>query len=191
LESSGVESVAFSADGKTLVLGCHDRTVKLWDYSTRATRTVGIHLAAVNAVAFVPQSDLLASGSNDGTVKIWRAGPPQDEITFVHDSAIRSLTFTPDSKLLVVGSDGLTPVLDAATGKKTATVPVPGVLAASTDANLLAAWAPGRQLIWDVAAAQARAVVPAGTNLTGAAFSRDGKTLVTWIWNANVPEHTL
>ena len=98
------------------------------------------------------------------------------------------MAFTPDSKLLVVGSDLLTKVLDAATGKETATLPVGGVLAASADANLLAAWAPDdKRVIWDVAAARPRAVLPVGPDLAGAAFSRDGKTLVTWIGD---PEKT-
>ena len=183
---SNVNSVAFSADGNTLVLGCLDRTVKLWEFASGATRTVGVHVGAVKAVAYFPQSDLLASGSDDGTVKVWRASPPQDAVSFAHDSAIRSLAFTPDSKLLVVGSDLLTPVLDAATGKKMATLPVSGVKAASADANLLAAAAPGdKQVIWDVAAARARAVLPVGPDTSGTTFSRDGKTLVTWIgdWN--------
>ena len=179
---SAVDSVAFSADGNTLVLGCHDRTVKLWEFATGATRTVGVHLGAVNAVAFFPQSDLLASGSNDGTVKLWHASPPQDAVSFAQKSAIRSLAFTPDSKLLVVGSDHPTAVLDAATGKETTTLPVGGVVAASADANLLAAWAADdKRVIWDVAAARARAVLPVGPHLAGAAFSRDGKTLVTWV----------
>src|SRR5262249_37249184 len=161
--NSSVESVAFLADGKALVLGCHDRTVKLWDFATGARRTVGVHLGSVDAVAVVPRSDLLASGSNDGTVKLWHATPPQDEVSFAHDSAIRSLAFTPDSKLLVVGSDLLTPVLDASTGKKTTTLPANGALAASADANLLAAVAPDhKRVIWDVAAARARAVLPVG-----------------------------
>ena len=102
---SSVNSVAFSADGNTLVLGCHDRTVKLWEFATGATRTVGVHLGPVNAVAFFPQGDLLASASGDGTVKLWHASPPQDSVGFARKSAIRSLAFTPDSKLLVVGSD--------------------------------------------------------------------------------------
>src|SRR5262249_34419729 len=78
VESPGTNSAAFSADGNALALGCHDRTVKLWDCASGATRTVGVHLGAVKAVAFLPQSDLLASASDDNTVKLWHAGPPQD-----------------------------------------------------------------------------------------------------------------
>jgi WD40 repeat protein/serine/threonine protein kinase/Flp pilus assembly protein TadD len=179
---SNIESVAFSADGKTLVLGCHDRTVKLWEFATGAARTVGVHLGPVDAVAVVPRSDLLASGSNDSTVKLWHAGPPQDAASFAARSAIRSLAFTPDSKLLVVGSDHPTTVLDAATRKVTTTLAVGGVLATSADANRLATWAPDHKcVIWDVAAARAQAVLPVGPDVAGAAFSPDGKTLVTWI----------
>src|SRR5262249_15464885 len=135
-----------------------------------------------DTVAVVPHSDLLASGSYDGTVKLWHAGVPQDTLRFAQKSAIRSFAFTPDSKLLVIGSDHPTAVLDAATGKETNTLPVAGVLAASADANLLAAAAPDhKRVIWDVAAARARAVLPVGPDLAGAAFARDGKTLVTWI----------
>jgi WD40 repeat protein len=178
---SQVGAVAFSADGKALVLGGGDRTVKLWELATGATRTVGAHLGPVNAVAFFPNSQLLASASSDGTVKVWDAGPGRDAPSFAHKSAIRSLAFAPDSKSLLVGSDLPTVVLDAATGKETATLPAGGVLGVSADANLLAARAPDdKRVIWDVAAARARAILPVGPDLGGAAFSRDGKTVVTW-----------
>src|SRR5262249_54322354 len=85
---------------------------------------------------------------------------------------------------LVIGSDLLTPVLDAATGEKMATLPVGGVLAASADANLLAAGAPDDKLvIWDVAGARARAGLPVGPGPGGAGFSRGRKELFT----SNVP----
>src|SRR5262249_40130612 len=141
VESPGTNSVAFSADGNTLALGCHDRTVKLWDCAGGATRTVGVHLGAVKAVVFLPQSHLLASASDDNTVKLWHAGPPQDVVSFVQKSAIQSLAFTPDSKLLVVGSPQPTSVLDAVTGKEMTTFSVAGAVAVSADANLLAAGA--------------------------------------------------
>src|SRR5262249_48275320 len=140
------------------------------------------HLGTIFPLAFCPKAGLLASGSDDGTAKLWHIAPAQDDAKFAHDSAIRSLAFTPDSKLLVVGGDGLTPVLDAATGKKTATVPVPGVLAASADANLLAGWAPDdKRVVWDVAAGRARTALPVGPDFLGAALSPDGKALVSWI----------
>jgi WD40 repeat protein/serine/threonine protein kinase/tetratricopeptide (TPR) repeat protein len=189
--NSRVESAAFLADGKTLALGGADRAVKLWEFGNGSTRTVGVHLGTIFPVVFSPKAGLLASGSDDGTVKLWHVSPPQDALSFTHKSAIRLLAFTPDSKLLVVGNDGPTTVLDAATGKETTTLPVGGVLAASVDANLLAGGtgAPeDKRVIWDVAAARARAVLPVGWQLRGAAFSRDGKTLVTWTGGGGAPE---
>jgi WD40 repeat protein/serine/threonine protein kinase/tetratricopeptide (TPR) repeat protein len=189
--TSGVESVVFSADGKSIIFGCHDRTVRLWEFASGATRIVGVHLGGVQAVAIVPKSDLLASASEDGTVKLWKAGLSQDEATFAHDSAIRSLAFTPDNKLLIVGSDRLTTVLDANTGKKTTTLPVSGVIAASADASLLAASTPDKTgVIWEVAAERTRAVLPVGADLAGAAFSSDNKALVAWKPDLGTSSHT-
>src|SRR5262249_11503188 len=113
--NSSVESAAFLADGKALILGGRDRTIKLWEIGSGATSTVGVHLGTIFPLTFCPKAGLLASGSDDGTVKLWQLGPVRDDAKFAHDSPIRSLAFTPDSRFLVVGSDGLTPVLNAAT----------------------------------------------------------------------------
>jgi WD40 repeat protein/tetratricopeptide (TPR) repeat protein len=194
-----VESMDFSADGNTLALAGWDRTVKLWEFASGALRTVGVHLGKVNAVAFAPQSDLLASASYDGTVKLWHTGPALDAAGFAHEGEVRALGFAPDSKLLVVGSDRRTAVLDGTTGEQKATLPVSEVRAVSADANLLAARVPNdkraKHVIWDVAAARERVVLPVGPPIDkgdyGTAFSPDGKTLVAWIWDAQAPDYSV
>ena len=70
--------MAFSPDGKLLVSGEGDGTVRAWNPVTH--RPVGAPLqtgsgpaGAVFVVAFSPDGKLLASGGNDGTVRLWQA----------------------------------------------------------------------------------------------------------------------
>lgn len=71
--SGGVLSVAFSPDGRTIAGGSCDKTIKLWDMSTKQEiSTLTGHSDWVNSVAFSPDGQTLASGSFDKTIKIWR-----------------------------------------------------------------------------------------------------------------------
>src|SRR5262249_25497402 len=56
--NSSVESAAFLADGKALVLGGRDRTIKLWEIGSGATSTVGVHLGTIFSLTFCPKDGL-------------------------------------------------------------------------------------------------------------------------------------
>src|SRR3990172_1835082 len=67
-----VLTVALSRDGKILVSGSVDKTIKLWDPATgHELRALKGHTGTVNAVAFSPDEKLLASASADNTIKLW------------------------------------------------------------------------------------------------------------------------
>ena len=65
----GVNSVAFSRDGKILATGSKDGAARLWDVATQ--RPIGGpltgHAGPVTSVAFSPDGKTLATGSSDGT----------------------------------------------------------------------------------------------------------------------------
>ncbi|KAK6971358.1 WD40 repeat-like protein [Favolaschia claudopus] len=74
-----VTSVAFSPDGKHIVSGSHDNTVRLWDAATGEAigEPLQGHDSAVTSVAFSPDAKHIVSGSDDNTVRIWDAATGQ------------------------------------------------------------------------------------------------------------------
>src|SRR3954466_11748992 len=77
-----VYTIAWSPDGKTLVTGGFDNTVRLWDAATRKEiKRFDGHTGLVLAVAPAPDGKRLLSGSLDKTAKIWQVpggGPVKD-----------------------------------------------------------------------------------------------------------------
>ncbi|EGD81111.1 WD-40 repeat protein [Salpingoeca rosetta] len=67
-----VTSVSFSADGKRLVSGSWDKTVRVWDASTgqELARCIG-HTDWVTSVVFTPDNKHIMSVSDDKTVRTW------------------------------------------------------------------------------------------------------------------------
>ena len=85
-----VTSVAVSPDGKHIVSGISDKTVKVWDVETGwEVRTLEGHTGSVNSVAVSPDGKHIVSGSGDyfispskpGDIKVWDAEKGQEAIT--------------------------------------------------------------------------------------------------------------
>ena len=107
--SNGITSVAYSPDGKTIVSGSYDRTIKVWDAGVWApTRQIastlsadaspaclagtlelkaskeGAHSSAVLSVTYSPDGKTIVSGSVDKTIKVWDAGVDTDTTPMKH-----------------------------------------------------------------------------------------------------------
>ena len=72
VHGTGVYSVSCSADGKKIVSGNYDGTVRVWNVSTgQELAILRGHDKVVFSVAFSPDGTKIASGGDDGTVRIW------------------------------------------------------------------------------------------------------------------------
>ena len=114
-----VTSVAVSPDGKTIVSGSVDRTVRVWDAQTGAPlRTLQGHEYSVTSVAVSPDGKTIVSGSLDNTLRVWDAqiGAPLRTLRG-HEDSVTSVAVSPDGMTIVSGSlDNTLGVWDAQTG---------------------------------------------------------------------------
>ena len=190
LRDGQVNSVAFSADGKTLATA-EDHTVSLWELTKR--KRLGEPLKAGNqvvSVAFAGEGRTLVGATMDGAVTVWDVASrrPVDEPLKVHLQAVRSVAFSPDRKTVAAASfDGPVTLWDIVSRKRLC-APLKHregsvwSLAFSPDGKFLATGGQDHTVIlWDVATCR-----PLGEPLNGhstavwsVAFSPDGKILAT------------
>ncbi|MFH7026995.1 MAG: WD40 repeat domain-containing protein [Heteroscytonema crispum UTEX LB 1556] len=69
--SNGVFSAIFALNGKTLISGSSDSTIRLWDISAgECTQVLQGHQSGIFSIALSPQGNIIASASDDLTVKL-------------------------------------------------------------------------------------------------------------------------
>ncbi|KAH6714438.1 WD40-repeat-containing domain protein [Leptodontidium sp. MPI-SDFR-AT-0119] len=179
--TDGVTSVAFSPNGKQIVSGSRDTTVRRWDAG---------HTDEVTSVAFSPDGKQIVSGSEDTTVRRWDAATGQQLLPALegHISSVTSVAFSPDGKQIVSGSgDTTVRRWDVATGQQ-----LLPALEGHTSWVYSVAFSPdGKQIVsgsgdttvrrWDAATGQQ--LLPALEGHTSwvysVAFSPDGKQIVS------------
>jgi WD40 repeat protein len=101
-----VRCLAYAPDGRTLITGGIDGTVRLWDLDSGVeVETLDCRQLAVNALALAPDGRLLATAGQERTVKLWYVPALRPRVVlYGHEEAVRALAFAPDGAMLVSAS---------------------------------------------------------------------------------------
>lgn len=105
--SNDVNSVAFSPDGKTILSGSSDNSLKLWNlFTDKVVKTLRGHDYPIESIAFSPDGKTALSGSQDNTVKYWDLSTGAVLKTLRgHSDWVRAVAFSPNGKFALSGSD--------------------------------------------------------------------------------------
>ncbi|THU94499.1 hypothetical protein K435DRAFT_860458 [Dendrothele bispora CBS 962.96] len=110
--TQGVTSVAYSPDGRHIVSGSRDNTVRIWDSQTGQPvgQPLQGHTDYVWSVAYSPDGRHIVSGSWDKTVRIWdsQTGQPVGQPLQGHTHHVLSVAYSPDGRHIVSGSSDKT-----------------------------------------------------------------------------------
>jgi WD40 repeat protein len=104
---SGVSSVAFSPDRKTIINGDREGNIQILDIKQGSTISIRkAHKQAIYSVAFSPDGKIIASASTDQMIKLWNAenGKQIGNELKGHNGEIYSVAFSPDGKTIASGS---------------------------------------------------------------------------------------
>ncbi|MGE3822219.1 MAG: hypothetical protein AB7I30_22625, partial [Isosphaeraceae bacterium] len=180
-------SLAFTPDGRTLILGCGDHRVRLWHLDPPRHPSPAGHPKEVWAIGFTPDGQTLISAGDDWVTRLWdvATGEPRGVLR-EHSNLVTSLAIDPSGQTLVTGSfDRTAIVYDLATLQprhvlKGHTNHVRAV-AISPDGQTVATAGSDRQIrLWNARTGQPIDTFPAHDGrIRGLAFSHDGRTLVS------------
>ena len=189
-----VWSAAFSPDGKTLVMGIDDGTIKLWDVvNGRLKATLHAHHGPVWSISFTQDGDYFASGSDDGTAKVWDTATNKEVASFPHHSAVRPLAYSPDGTRLVTGTrNGKIAIWDVNKGSVAVELEGhPGIimsLAWSRDGRTIASASGDKTVkLWDAVSGQEQTTLRGHSGgVYSVALSPDGKKVASGSWDRTV-----
>lgn len=185
--TEAVRSLDVSPDGKTMVTGSADRTVRVWDVTSgKQVRSFQGHIAEVVAVALRPDSRQVASAAEDGTIRLWELSTNDDHRSLLDATdSLWAIAYSPNGKrVATAGADRVVRIYSASTGKLEASLP-PQIAAVTslvfvTNDRLAVAGGDRVVRVWDLASAKAlKELTGHESAVLALSGTPDGKILVS------------
>ena len=193
--SAGINDLAFSPDGKRILVGGFDdsifSTAHVYDLQTgnlTVAAFVGHQMSdTVTRVAFSPDGQYMLTAHQGGLVRLWdsHAGKPVGEL-MGHTDAVNSAAFSPDGKYIATASNDKTVRLWSVKTREEIrqftghTELVWSVTFAADGKTIVTASADGTARLWDVQSGkELRRFVGHTAGVENLAISPDGKHLAT------------
>ncbi|CAE6438563.1 unnamed protein product [Rhizoctonia solani] len=103
-----VRSVAFSPDGKSVVSGSWDRTIRMWEAHSPSPigHPLQGHTDTIWSVSYSPLGNMIASASKDRTIRLWDTMTRQlvGDPLYGHVNTVASVAFSHGGDLVASGS---------------------------------------------------------------------------------------
>ncbi len=191
-----VRSVGFSPNGKLVLSGSEDNSIRLWDVAAgEEIKALRGHGGIVRSCTFSPDGKLVLSGGDDESVRLWDVRGYQETLVLHatvfarhegHEDAVLSARFSPDGQKIVTASRDRTASLwDANTGQPVRRFEegheflVSGVVFYPDGRHLATGAGDNSVRIWDLTAGTQTAVMTPTGRIGTLAVSPNGQWLAT------------
>ena len=196
--SGAPQTVAFSPNGKSVLIGYIGGSVVLWDIASGEILQVFYgHEAEVRSVAFSRDGNLIMTGGSDKTARIWNVQTGTELLRLNTSSMVNSVAFSPDGQAVLTGcTDGTVQLWDRLPKSELPVLNIENTkiggvslsaVAFSPNGKFLATGGTDGLKLWNVETGGLQpAFADSGYIKYGLSFSPDGRYLLSGNWSSVV-----